>query len=91
MALSKEQIEQLLKDSIKVDDEALKTELVRVALSGYMDEEDLSDWEQLRYVKSKVDSLWQALKKCSEQSLVKVKVRQMLAALPQPRKRVPGK
>ena len=82
--MTKDQIEALL-NQIELEDERLKKEFVRVALTGYQDDQDLSDWEQLRFIKQKVDSVWRAVKRCSERDLVSAKVGRMMAAFPRPK------
>lgn len=81
--MTKEQMETFLRSSLHLDNKELKDVIIKHLLDkGYKD--DYKGWEQLRFVKRQADILWGAVKKCSEQEIVRERVDQMVKAFPKP-------
>ena len=81
--MTREQMETFLLSSINLEDQALKSFIVKYVLDkGYR--EDYKGWEQLRFIKSEVDKLWILLKRCSEREIVSERIGQLLDAFPKP-------
>jgi len=81
--MTKEQMEQFLKSSLHLNNPELKEAVIRHVLDeGF--KENYKGWEQLRFIKRQFDILWGALKKCSEQEIVRERIEQLISSFPRP-------
>jgi len=84
--ITKEQIQTMLTNHLKsLDDDNLIKAIVEYALRGFSDKEDYNDWEQLRFIKQKMDKVWTSVKSVTEKEVVKEKIIRMLKAFPTPK------
>lgn len=84
--MNKDQMEEFLNDTLKLDDEELKKNIVSYILNKSF-QEDYQNWEQLRFVKGAVDQLWSAIKKWSEREIVAERISQLIGSFPKPTKK----
>lgn len=83
--MPKENLSKLIDENLqKVDNEQVREFLVSYIMEGYMTDQVMADWEQIRFVKQRVDELWKTLKHLSEFVLVKEKVAGMVKNFPKP-------
>jgi len=81
--MTKDQMEKFLKSSLHLDSQELKEVIIKHVMEKSF-KADYKGWEQLRFVKQEVDKLWGAIKKCSENEIVRERVDQMVASFPKP-------
>jgi len=83
--MNKDVMESFLNETLKIENEELKSIIVRYILDkGY--QENYQNWEQLRFIKGAVDDLWITLKRWSERDIVSERISQLIGAFPKPTK-----
>ena len=82
--MDKIRCEKILRDGLsKLNDEELITAVVKSVISTYADKQCDNDWQELRYLKKRVDEIWKTIKSLSEKCLVRERSNELKRVLNQ--------
>lgn len=82
--MPKNELSKLVEENLNIPDKEVRDQVVQYIMLGYVEDQELMEWEQIRFVKQRVDELWKTLKRLSELVLVKEKVSSMVKNFPKP-------